>query len=105
LFPLCPPKSPTHLRTTTAITCDAPEPSAEDIANYDIVSTACMLGDLAATGPVTCAFTYTVPATPLPASINARQILGAITYAPLAANVVEDSQNNAAVTCAASVAA
>lgn len=75
------------------------------MAKYDIVSTACLLGDLAETGPVTCSLTYTVPATPLPASIDARQIMGAITYAPLAGNVVEDNLNNAATTCVASVAA
>lgn len=74
----------------------------EDVANYDVVSTACVLGDLAVTGPVTCTFAYTVPATPLPSGIGARQILGAITYAPLADNVAEDGMNNAAVTCAAS---
>lgn len=85
-----------------AISCDNPGPSAEDLAKYDVVSTACLLGDLAVTGPVTCFFTYTVPATPLPASIDARRILGAITYAPLAENVVEDSVNNAASTCVAS---
>lgn len=58
-----------------------------------------MLGDLAVTGPVTCTFSYKVPTTPLPSSVDARQILGSITYAPLAANVVEDSINNAAATC------
>lgn len=85
-----------------AINCDAPPTNPEDIAEYDVVSTACMLGDLALTGPVTCTLSYTVPATPLPTGIASRQILGAITYAALAENVAEDSMNNAASTCAVS---
>jgi hypothetical protein len=76
--------------------------SAADMEGYDVVSTSCMLGDLAVTGPVTCTFSYSVPATPLPTGIDARQILGAITYAPLADNVAENTLNNAAVTCAVS---
>jgi len=87
--------------TAQAITCDADPPSLRDLTKYDIVSTACRLGDLAATGPVTCTFSFTVPATPLPAGVNARQIVGAVTYADLPENVVEDGMNNAATSCVA----
>lgn len=82
-----------------AINCDAPEVSPEDLEKYDVVSTACMLGDMAATGAVTCTLSYTIPATPLPDTVDASQIVAAITYADLAENVVEDSSNNAAATC------
>lgn len=82
-----------------AINCDAPEVSPEDLAQYDVVSAACMLGDMASTGPVTCTLSYTIPAAPLPASDDASRIVAAITYADLAENVVEDSSNNAAATC------
>jgi len=82
-----------------AISCAAPEVSPEDLAKYDVVSTACMLGDQAATGPVTCTLSYTIPTTPLPAEGDANRIVAAITYADLAENVVEDTSNNAAVTC------
>lgn len=60
-----------------------------------------MLGDLAVTGAVTCTLSYKVPAAQALAtsSVDARQVIGAITYAPLAANVAEDSMNNAAATC------
>jgi hypothetical protein len=60
-----------------------------------------MLGDLAVTGPVTCTLSYTAPAEALGTAPEAREIMGAITYAPLAANVVEDGLNNAATTCVA----
>jgi len=85
--------------TCAAINCDAPEVSPEDLAQYDVVSAACMLGDMASTGPVTCTLSYTIPAAPLPASDDASRIVAAITYADLAENVVEDSSNNAAATC------
>lgn len=76
------------------------EVSATELAQYTTVSSACMLGDLAVTGPVTCTLTYTAPAEPLAATPEAKEIMAAITYAPLAANVV-DGLNNAAVTCVA----
>jgi len=58
-----------------------------------------MLGDMAATGAVTCTLSYTIPTTPLPDTADASRIVAAITYADLAENVVEDSSNNAAATC------
>lgn len=84
------------------IICDAPSFTADDL-QYDILSTACMLGDLVQTGAVSCTFSYTVPTEPLAATAGAgpgNQILGAITFADLASNVVENSLNNAAATCA-----
>lgn len=87
--------------TGSVITCDKPDLSPAHLAESDVVSTACMLGDLAVTGAVTCTLSYKVPAAQALAtsSVDARQVIGAITFAPLAANVAEDSMNNAAATC------
>lgn len=75
------------------------EPSSKDLAESDVISTACMLGDLASTGTITCAFSYTVPGTPLTGSIDARHLVAAVTFDALDDTVVEDSINNAAVAC------
>lgn len=97
------PSAKLTCQTSTAqvITCESVQVTDAELAQYTTVSSACMLGDLALTGPVTCTLSYTAPAQPLAATPEAKEIMAAITFAPLAANVVEDGLNNAAVTCVA----
>jgi hypothetical protein len=73
------------------------------LAGGDSLAAACMLGDMATTGPVTCTLAYAAPATPLPPAAAAgtgNQILAAVTFAALPDGVVENGANNAAATCA-----
>lgn len=80
------------------IKCESPAHELHITPESNIASVACMLGDLAVTGDVTCTFSYVVPSS-MPAGAEADRIVGSITYAPLADNVVEDYMNNADVAC------
>jgi hypothetical protein len=94
--------SPGPLSQPTAIACEAPTFTEAQLAGEQL-ATACMLGDMAATGPVTCTFGFTVPATPLLASAAAgtgNQVLAAVTFEELPAGVEENSFNNAAAAVA-----
>lgn len=63
-----------------------------------------MLGDMQATSSALCTLSYTTPATAaahasLASSVD-NIIMGAVTFNELPPNVVEDGQNNGAISCA-----
>jgi hypothetical protein len=88
------------------LTCDAQTFTDADL-NQELLSLACLLGDMSTIGSARCTLTYISPTSPttratLASVASLNEITGSVTFEDFlpADNAVEDAGNNGASTCA-----